>query len=128
MHLRKCEAVGRELGANGRPDPVELKDQKVTVVEQAAEHQGKILGRDPANTAAPSASHFWVEFLKKRKGKGKKSRYVDFELAPGEKISMWTLDGFSEMQCDESEEEEDEEEADEKEGEDEGGEMDVDSE
>jgi hypothetical protein len=61
-------------------------------MEQAVEHQGKILGRDPANTAAPSASHFRVEFLKKRKGKGKKSRCVDFELASGEKISMWTLD------------------------------------
>jgi hypothetical protein len=124
MHLRKCEAVGRELGANGRLNPVELKDQKVTVVEQAAEHQG--------NTAAPSASHFWAEFVKKRKGKGKKSRYVDLELAPGEKISMWTLNEFSEMECDESEEEdeeEDEEEADEEEeGEDEGGEMGVDSE
>jgi hypothetical protein len=73
-----------------------------------------------------------VEFVKKRKGKGKKSRYVDLELAPGEKISMWTLNEFSEMECDESEEEdeeEDEEEADEEEeGEDEGGEMGVDSE
>jgi len=31
-----------------------------------------------------------VEFVKKRKGKAKKSRYVDFELDPGEKISMET--------------------------------------
>jgi hypothetical protein len=50
----------------------------------------------------PVASHFWVQFVKKRKGKGKKSRYVDLELAPGEKISMWSPVGFSEilMQCD----------------------------
>ena len=56
-----------------------------------------LLLRDPAGTAAPSASRFWVHFVKKGRGKGKKARYVDLELAPAEKISMWTLDGFTEM-------------------------------
>jgi hypothetical protein len=96
------------------------------VVEQAAEHQGKILQRDPAGTAAPSASHFWVQFVKKRKGKGEKSRCVGLELAPGEKISMWSLVGFSEMQCDDSEEEDPEE--DEVQEHEEEGDMDLESE
>ena len=62
---------------------------------------------------------FWVEFVKKRKGKAKKSRYRvrGFRVGPGreDKHGDPVLGGFSEMRRDVSEDEEGGEEADEEE-------------